>query len=400
MSSNCAVCRLAVTKKKAPGVQCGGTCKLFFHFEKCAKLSAEECDLIEKNRLVFVCPPCKKKRASIVFPRRDSIGDFEDIASNTPIDQLLEAQNELRNDVRKLTNIIAEINEKISVFDSVIERFEKVAEKLEIQPKNEIEVKPINVQKVSYASMVQNSKPIVIVRPKNFEQLGSETINRIKSVFDPVTNKINGVKSMSNGGVVIMCNDHQATTKCREEISAKLGDDYDVNVPKQKKPLLKIWGLSDVIEKDDFVNRLKQQNECVLKTADVNVVNMKKNPRGVVCLLEVDQLTHETLLTVGRVFIGWDSCRVYQHIDILRCFKCNQFGHIAANCKNELCCAKCSGNHDGKDCDNEIAKCVNCAWANDRMKMNLDVNHTSFDLKCPSYLRKVQLLTKNFNQNQ
>jgi hypothetical protein len=396
MSSYCAVCRLSVTKKKAPGVQCGGSCKQFFHFDKCAKVTAEECDLIEKSRLVYVCPACKKKRTSLIFPRRDSISDFEDVANNMPLEKLVQAQNELKEDVKNLTKIVEEMNKKISVFDSVIERFEKVAENFENKAPPEKKVKkPQNLQKVSYANIVQNNKPVVIVRPKNTEQLGGETLNQIKSVFDPVESNINGLKSVSNGGVVIMCSDSESTEKCREEIAAKLGDNYEVNVSKQKKPLLKIWGLSEEIESDEFINRLKKQNDCVLENAEIKVVNMKTNPRGVVCLLEVDQATHEALMAVGRVFVGWDSCRVYQHIDILRCFKCSQFGHRAVNCTHEVCCAKCSENHDGKDCQSENVKCVNCAWANERMKLSLDVKHPSFSLKCPSYLRKVKQLTQN-----
>jgi hypothetical protein len=277
------------------------------------------------------------------------------------------------------------MQEKISVFDSVIARFEKVAGNFEKIPQEKSELKSVKKQKMSYASIVQNNKQVVIVKPKNKEQLGAETINQIKSVFDPVANNINGVKSVSKGGVVIMCNDLESTKKCREEIPTKLGDAYDVNVSKQKNPLLKIWGLSEILEKEEFIQRLKKQNECVLESADLNVVNIKKNPRGVMCLLEADQQTHESLLAVGRVLIGWDSCRVYQHIDILRCFKCSQFGHIAANCRNQLCCAKCCGDHDGQDCYSVDVKCVNCVGANERLKLNLDVNHASFSLKCPSY---------------
>jgi hypothetical protein len=395
MSSICAVCKTSVTKKKAPGVQCGGSCKMFFHFEKCAKLSPEECDSIEKGRLVYQCPICKKKRVSQVFPRRDSVSDFDDTANNMSLEKVVEAQNELKEEVRNLMKIVGEMNKKIGVFDTVIRRFEKIADKLEnkVQEKK-AEASP-NLQKVSYANIVQKNKQVVIVRPKNTEQLGAETINQIKAVSDPVASNISGLKSVSNGGVAIMCSDPESTAKCREEIAEKLGDEYEVNVSKQKKPLLKVWGLSDLLEGDDLVTRLKKQNSCVAQNAEIKVVTIKRNPRGVVCLLEVDQTTHEILLTNGRVFIGWDSCRVYQHIDILRCFKCSQFGHRAVNCPYEICCAKCSGNHDGKDCVSDQEKCVNCVWANDRLKLNLDVCHPSYSLKCPSYLRKVSQLTKN-----
>jgi hypothetical protein len=73
----------------------------------------------------------------------------------------------------------------------------------------------------------------VIVRPKNTEQLCAETINQIKAVSDPVASNI-------SGGVAIMCSDPESTAKCREEIAEKLGDNYEVNVSKQKKPLLKV----------------------------------------------------------------------------------------------------------------------------------------------------------------
>jgi hypothetical protein len=77
-------------------------------------------------------------------------------------------------------------------------------------------------------------------------------------------------------------------------------------------------------------------------------VNIKANRRGVASLIEVDEQTYESLLSVSRIFIGWDSCRVYQHIDILRCFKCNQFGHMAIKCERAVCCADCAENHESR----------------------------------------------------
>jgi hypothetical protein len=54
----------------------------------------------------------------------------------------------------------------------------------------------------------------------------------------------------------------------------------------------------------------------------------------------VEETTYESLLSVGRIlgriYIGWDTYRVYQHIDILRCFKCNQFGHMVIKCEGAV----------------------------------------------------------------
>jgi hypothetical protein len=94
--------------------------------------------------------------------------------------------------------------------------------------------------------------------------------------------------------------------------------------------------MTGVIPKKDFIYQIRKQNDCIIESSKINVVNIKANRRGVATLIEVDEQTYESLLSVGCIYIGWDGCRVYQHIDILRCFKCNQFGHMAIKCELQL----------------------------------------------------------------
>jgi hypothetical protein len=78
--------------------------------------------------------------------------------------------------------------------------------------------------------------------------------------------------------------------------------------------------MTEVIPKKDFIDKIRKQNDCIRESSKINVVNIKANRRGVASLIEVDEQTYESLLSVDRIYIGWDSCRVYQHIDILRWF--------------------------------------------------------------------------------
>jgi hypothetical protein len=395
--SNCAVCKEPVTNRNAPGVQCGGTCKLYFHYERCAKLTPQECDAIEKKRLVFICPVCMRKRSSIIFPRRDSISETEESLNKMSLESLIGTQNELKENVKELTAIVYELNEKISLFNDVIARFEKVATEIESK-KNEATLHPHEKpKKTSYASIVKNSNSVVVVRPKNNEQESGETKSQIKAIFDPVTSNISGLRSVSNGGIVIMCKDSQSTQKCSEEVTSKLGEQYEVSLSRPKVPLIKIWGLSEVLTKEDFMVKFKKQNSCVRDESEIEVLNIKKNQRGVVALLEADQQTHDDLLSAGRVYIGWDSCRVYQHINIQRCFKCNEFNHIAKYCKNNISCGNCAEEHESKDCESEIRKCVNCVRAKELLKMDIDENHPSYSLKCPVYLKKLERMMSQNN---
>jgi hypothetical protein len=66
-------------------------------------------------------------------------------------------------------------------------------------------------QKFLYASIVRKNLPVMIVKPKNSDQNSLETGNQFKSLFDPVESKINGLKNVSKGGVVIVCKDKEST---------------------------------------------------------------------------------------------------------------------------------------------------------------------------------------------
>lgn len=48
MSTPCVVWKSGVTRVRAPGLQCTGSCKLIYHFD-CATITTEEIDMIEKK---------------------------------------------------------------------------------------------------------------------------------------------------------------------------------------------------------------------------------------------------------------------------------------------------------------------------------------------------------------
>ena len=46
---------------------------------------------------------------------------------------------------------------------------------------------------------------------------------------------------------------------------------------------------------------------------------------------------------------------------VKRCHKCQRHGHLRFDCKYQQRCAKCSGDHDVKDCNSRSFCCPNCS---------------------------------------
>lgn len=82
--------------------------------------------------------------------------------------------------------------------------------------------------------------------------------------------------------------------------------------------------------------------------------------------------------------------KVVDNIYVRRCYKCCGFNHIAANCKNKIACSRCAGDHKYNECKERKEKCINCMMMNEKLKMNLKINHNAWAKECIVYKRKVE----------
>lgn len=115
-----------------------------------------------------------------------------------------------------------------------------------------------------------------------------------------------------------------------------------------------------------------------------------------ICHLEVDGSLFKRMIDAGRVNIGWDTCFVYEALDVMRCFKCCGYHHLAKSCKNSKLCAKCGQAHED-ECKSSTERCVNCCDAVKRLKINIDVAHSAFSKDCTVYQRKLDSERKKIN---
>ena len=64
------------------------------------------------------------------------------------------------------------------------------------------------------------------------------------------------------------------------------------------------------------------------------------------CIIEIKPECRKMLENTLRLQNSWHSCRFTNHISILQCYKCLQFGHKAVDCKGSFRCGHCAAEHD------------------------------------------------------
>lgn len=241
----------------------------------------------------------------------------------------------------------------------------------------------------------RNSRePILIVKP-NPEVDKASVTNNIKRVLNPISDPIKGMHETSNGNIVITCKTYDDVSAMKQKLSS-MSNVCEINERTKVLPTIKLVGISEYNESQsaDFIQKLRVQNELPIDS-HVELLSVKeiKDRKYYTAYIRADVTTYELIMQKKRLYVGWDSVKCYQYVNVLRCFKCSSFGHIAEKCDamNQVC-PRCSEDHDIKDCQSDEAKCPNCVAANSKFNTNFDTGHSAWDKNCPVLNKRLKTI--------
>ena len=81
----------------------------------------------------------------------------------------------------------------------------------------------------------------------------------------------------------------------------------------------------------------------------------------------------------NRLFVGHQSCRVFDIINIIPCNKCARFGHSSKKCENQVTCNKCAYAHLPSKCTSTVSKYANYVYSNVKFNTKYNINHSAID---------------------
>ena len=214
--------------------------------------------------------------------------------------------------------------------------------------------------------------------------VGMRAVSKENGLFsDPhlvgkyVSNKVGEIRSVKvtrTGTVIIECSNKQ---QAKEVLKAKRFNGKEIMCFKMRDRPRKRGVISGVSLKVDMEAVL--DNTCVYDARRMSRYrDGKKELSESICITFMDEMPE-------RIFIDYVCYRVRPfEAAPLRCFCCQQYGHVAAVCRGDKKCGRCGKGQeecDDKCEENEIpVKCPNC-----------NENHHAGSAKCPQRIKEAKL---------
>jgi len=158
------------------------------------------------------------------------------------------------------------------------------------------------------------------------------------------------------GGILLEVEGSEKANLLAEKIRAVTGDAARTRLPESRTPVL-LLGIPDWTEPEEILGALASAGVTSVTPEELTVRRNSGGRGELVASLPLPLRDAILLAEARNVTIGWTRCRV-KLLDKNQptCFRCQQRGHLAAACENEVRprrCYKCQGeDHVAKECAN------------------------------------------------
>lgn len=190
--------------------------------------------------------------------------------------------------------------------------------------------------------------------------------------------RIRKVRRTGKGDVQLAVEGGQQMAKTLEgEIRNRL-EEVNVTTRSTGKTVLYIMGIDSASDEEDV--KLAMMKETGLQEADINIKSIKTGKyEEQTAVIEVPKGQATTLIKKRKLGIGWTQCTVKERIQVIRCYRCLEFGHRTYECTAQEGrgedCIKCGQKgHKSRDCGNSD-HCIKCKMDGHRMDQ----------MKCPHF---------------
>ena len=160
-------------------------------------------------------------------------------------------------------------------------------------------------------------------------------------------------------------------------------------------PRLKVDGIDNNMSLEEIEYDINQRNFIEEDNGNLycsvdHVYTNKKNKMKT-AIIKVNSTIYSLIRSrKNKIYVGYQSCKVFDDINMKPCYNCARIGHSRKKCKNKATCLRCSGEHLTKDCDGKAnTKCANYVYRNERFEEKRNTEHVATDTEKCEYIKNV-----------
>ena len=248
---------------------------------------------------------------------------------------------------------------------------------------------------ISQSTNMQKKPPTsLFLKPKD-SNLDFNSTNIQKKLQDTLKNvNVSSTRVTNQGNLIInlpdTANHSQATKSLKNAFTNSVEFDLVRKIPLK----IIIVGLPNDFEQENLAAEICSKDTDLKSMMDVGnsfqILNCweMKNDDGQIVSKKVsvrvspEIRNHLINRNQGYVYLNLARYKVYDRLDVMQCYHCYSYNHIASSCPNKTkapTCGRCASQHETKKCKSITEKCINCS------KSGKQSGHVAFSYKCPAY---------------
>lgn len=239
------------------------------------------------------------------------------------------------------------------------------------------------------------------VGPRNEAVIIKASENRtyadlFKQIKDKAGNRIEGIQTIrkSRGGdLVIEMEKGQEGGKLEQTVKEVLGEEHRI---KRVAPRIfyEIRDVDPTLEREEIRSEIAREMKIEASEVEIKTVRFSYGGTKIV-IMTIPTSMLEKIGEENKIRIGYTTCRIKRTQNLVRCYRCHDFGHLSYNCKAELqgkeLCRRCGKiGHQINGCE-AMRSCILCIRAGIPAA---NAEHVAGAVGCPQYKKYVMGLNE------
>ena len=198
--------------------------------------------------------------------------------------------------------------------------------------------------------------------------------------------KVKSVRTLKDGGVAVVASSLADVQKIRaapQFAAAGLA----LTDPKMSEPRIIVNDVPNDVTNERLIGEVLPANltgvAVAAELAQCKIVSrIARANESVNLILEMPKKLRDCLINEGRLYIGWNSCRVREYESVPQCYGCGSYAHLLARCPFGRLCHNCGEAGHAVGTCTAAAKCRNCS------QRGLPADHRVTSVRCPCFVRE------------